>query len=45
MISIILPISSFDNVSHDDKSSRISHNSIILWQDLEIALFLEKHLD
>ena len=34
MISIILQISSFDNVSHDAKPSRISHNSIISWQDL-----------
>ena len=34
MISIILQISSFDNVSHDDKPSRISHNSIISWLDL-----------
>ena len=29
MISITLQLSSFDNVSHDDKPSRISHNSII----------------
>ena len=33
MISIILQISSFDNLSHDDEPSRISHNSIISWQD------------
>ena len=34
MISIILPISLFDNISHDAKPSRISHNSIISWHDL-----------
>ena len=34
MISIILQISSFDNVSHDAKPSRISHSSIISWQYL-----------
>ena len=34
MISIILQISSFDNVSHDAKPFRILHNSMVFWQDL-----------
>ena len=33
IISISLQTSSFDNVSHNAKPSRISHNSIISWQD------------
>ena len=32
IISISLQTSSFDNVSHNAKPSRISHNSIISWQ-------------
>ena len=33
IISISLQTSSFVNVSHNAKPSRISHNSIISWQD------------
>ena len=34
--SINLHTSSFDNASHDDKQSRISHNSITLCHELQV---------
>ena len=34
--SINLHTSSFDNASHDDKPSRISHNSITLCHELQV---------
>ena len=34
IIPISLQTSSFENVTHNAKPSRISHNSIISWQDL-----------
>ena len=34
--SINLHTSSFDNASHDDKLSRISHNSITLCHELQV---------
>ena len=36
--SINLHTSSFDNASHDDKASRISHNSITLCHELQVSL-------
>ena len=35
--SINLHTSSFDNASHDDKPSRISHNSITLCHELQVV--------
>ena len=38
--SIMFHTSSFDNASHDDKLSRISHNSITLCHELQVMFNL-----